>query len=372
MSLRIAICVNHFHPSVGGAETVAKTIADYIFKHHELSVLTRKLIGKKRDPRDFPYRVYEYQTGDLVGFEKRIHAIKPDVVLVYSDVFDFFRTLATKRQSYQIVLALCGANWLYSHRNYVNLLYRNIKNIKAVICHSARERDYKLCSVSSIKDKTLIIPNGVWLDEFDQNAKTRQDLAPDIADRRWLVNVSNFFPGKGQEHLIDIFSQMPEMDQIAYVQISSDIDFEIGKMLEERWRLATRKLKSKGMKVRLMKNIPREDVIGFLKQSNVFTFPSEKEVAPLVLLESMAAALPWVATNVGNAEDLKGGSCIRSVKDSRYHSIFNKRVELQFREAVLNMWNTPTIGTEGRQQIEKELTWNKILPQYLSSIEKDQ
>jgi len=166
-----------------------------------------------------------------------------------------------------------------------------------------------------------------------------------------------------------IFAQLPEIEQTAYIQISSDIDFDIGKMLEGKWKMAMRKLKDLGMKVKLMKNIPREDVVGFLKQSNVFTFPSEKEVAPLVLLESMGASLPWVATNVGNAEDLKGGLCIRSMKDSRYHSVFDKRVELQFREAVLKMWNTPSVGIEGRQQIETELTWDKILPQYLSLIE---
>lgn len=367
--LKVIVCVNHFHPSVGGAETVAKTIADYVSKHHEVSVFTRKLIGKNRNHQDFSYRVYEYRVGDSAGFENKIREIKPDVVLVYSDVFDFFRALATRRQPYQVILALCGANWLYSHRNCINIFYRNIKNIKNIVCHSTRERDYKLCSVEPIKDKTVIIPNGIWLDEFDSNTKTRQDLAPAIADKRWLVNVSNFFPGKGQEHLIDIFSQLPDLDQTAYIQIASDTDFNIGQLLEGRWSLVSRRLKKKGMKVKLMKNLPREDIIGFLKQSNVFTFSSEKEVAPLVLLESMAASLPWVATNVGNAEDLKGGICIRSVKDSRCHSVFDKRVELQFREAVLKMWNTPTVGIEGRQQIEKELTWDKILPQYLSLIE---
>lgn len=367
--MKLTVCVNHFYPSVGGAEIVAKTIADFISKHHEVSVFTRKLVGKKRDQRDFSYPVYEYRPGDLVGFEKKLRDVKPDVVFIYSDVFDFFRTLAMKRQPYQIILALCGANWLHTHRNYINMLYRNMKNIKAVVCHSTRERDYRICLTEFIKDKTVIIPNGIWLEEFDNNTMTRQDLAPEIADKRWLVNVSNFFPGKGQEHLPDIFSKMPELEQTVYVQISSDIDFNIGEMLEGRWKLEIRKLKSLGMKIKLMKNLPRENVIGFLKQSNVFTFPSEKEVAPLVLLESMAASLPWVATNVGNAEDLKGGACIRSVKDSRYHSVFDKRVELQFREAVLNMWNTPSVGAEGRQQIENELTWDTILPRYLSLIE---
>lgn len=366
--LKIVVCVNHFYPSVGGAEIVAKTIADYISKHHNVSVLTRKL-KKSRNQRDFSYPVYEYSPGDIIGFEKKIRSIKPDILFVYSDVFDFFRNLATKRQPYQVILALCGANWLHKHRNYINLMYRNVKNIKHFVCHSTRERDYKICSMDMIKDKTVIIPNGIWLDEFDKNNKTRHDLAPGIADKRWIVNVSNFFPGKGQEHLVDILSEFTEKDQIAYIQISCDVSFDIGKTLEDRWRLASRKLKSRGIRTKLMKNIPREDVIGFLKQSNVFAFPSEKEVAPLVLLESMAASLPWVATNVGNTEDLKGGICIRSIKDNRYHSVFNRHVKSNFREAILKMWNNPSIGEEGRRQVEEDLNWDKILPQYLSLIE---
>jgi glycosyltransferase involved in cell wall biosynthesis len=244
-----------------------------------------------------------------------------------------------------------------------------MKNIHAVILHSERERDYKLCTAPFFKEKAVIIPNGIWLDEFDNNHKTRQDLDPRIANKRWLVNVSNFFPGKGQEHLIKIFSQLPEMDQTAYIQICSDIDFDVGKTLEDKWKFRSRKLKEKGMTVSLKKNLPREDVIGFLKQSNVFTFSSEKEVAPLVLLEAMASSLPWVSINVGNAEDLSGGTCVHALKDSRFHSMFDKRVGIHFREAVVNMWNNNSIGAAGRQHIEKNLTWDKILPQYLSVIE---
>ncbi|KKL58883.1 hypothetical protein LCGC14_2220910, partial [marine sediment metagenome] len=270
MSLKVVVCVNHFHPSIGGAEIVAKTIADYLAKYHEVSVFTRKLIDKERDSRDFSYPVYGYRTGDIVGFEAKIRDIKPDVVFVYSDVFDFFRTLSTKRQPYQIILALCGANWLYSHRNYLNMLYRNMKNIKAVVCHSKRERDYKICSTEFIKDKTVIIPNGIYLDEFDKNTKTRQELAPEIADKRWLVNVSNFFPGKGQEHLVDIFSQLPEIEQTVYIQISSDIDFDIGQMLEGRWKLATRRLKSQGMKKEDVELIPQAfSVVPFIEDQYV-------------------------------------------------------------------------------------------------------
>jgi glycosyltransferase involved in cell wall biosynthesis len=366
--MKIVVAVNHYHPSVGGAELVAKTITEHLAKEHEVFVITRRL-AQKRDPRDYDYPVLEYRAPDIVGFEAQLKKINPDIVLIYSDVFDFFRQVTCRRQPYKLVLALCGANWLYSHRNHVNLLYRQANNIQALICHSKRERDYRLCNCDRLIEKTVIIPNGVWREEFDQNHLTRQDLAPDIVQKRWILNVSNFFPGKGQQHLVKVMESLPEPDQLAYIQVSSDIDFAIGKQLEGVWRSSIPKIKEKGIAVKLMKNIDREQVIGFFKQSNVFAFTSEKEVAPVVLLESMAASLPWIASNVGNAEDLQGGICFSSMKDSRYHSVFDRRAHHQLVQGIQELWNSPSYGEQGRKQIDDELCWEKILPQYSAVIE---
>lgn len=368
--MKIAIGVNHYDPSVGGAEIVVKTIAEFLAQYHEVFIFTRKLSKQKRDPRNFPFPIFEYRPGELPIVEKKVKSLGLDVFMIYSDVFDFFRPMAFQKHPFRLILALCGANWLYSQRNYIIKLYKSARNIQSIVLHSKKERDYKICSNNEeTLSKVDIIPNGIWLDEFDNNTLTREDLAPDIADKQWLLNVSNFFPGKGQEHLAKILTSLPELSELAYVQISNDIDFPIGKVLEGRWKLAVRDLKDKGVTVQLKKNLEREKVIGFLKQSNVFVFPSEKEVAPLVLLEAMGASLPWVSTNVGNAEDLKGGNCLQVVKDSRFHSVFNNRVRSAFSLGIRTALNNPGLGEEGRQQIEDELNWNKILPKYRALLE---
>jgi len=366
MSLKIAICVNHFPPNVGGAEKVTEAIAHFLSNYHKIAVFTRRT--KKRNLKKRPYKVVEYVQGDFSTFQKKLSDYKPNVVLVYSDVFDFFRQLSVQNNPFKLILALCGANWLYSHPNFVNIILRNMPNIHRVICHSTRERDYKLCSYQSISNKTVIIPNGIWLNEFDRESKTKKELNPGLSDKKWILNVSNFFPGKGQEHLIKILSGIPDKN-FAYLQIASDIDFSIGEILEHKWKKASMSLKKQGVEVRLLKNLPREDVIAYFKNSNVFAFTSEKEVAPLVLLEAMASSLPWVATNIGNAQDLEGGICIPSLKDSRFHSVFDKRTMRAFDNGIQNALNTPQLGESGRRQIERDLNWNKILPEYLNVLE---
>lgn len=369
MGLKIIICVNHFDPAVGGCEIVTKTIANHLSQDHEVFILTRRL--KNRDHRKFTdYKVLEYLVGDERTFAHHIQKTSPNLVFVYSDVFDFFRLIAFRQNPFRTILALCGANWLHSNRNYINMLNRNMGSIDALVCHSKYDRDFKLCSSGNFKDKTVVIPNGVSTSEFDKNNLTRQDLLPDLTSRRWVLCVSNFFPGKGQEHLVRILNNIETPEEVVYIQVSNDIDFAIGKQLEQKWKVLSRPLTKKGMAVKLMKNLPRDNVVGFFKNSNVFAFPTEKEVAPLVLLESMAAELPWVSTDVGNALGLKGGTCIRAAKNIRYHTVFDKRVSDLFLQGIYNNWSSQKEGESGRHQIVNELTWDKILPKYTELIEK--
>ncbi len=366
--MRLGIAVNHFHPSIGGCETVIKTIAEYLAEHHDVFILTRKIRG--RDHRDFEkYSVLEYTPGNVVAFDRTLIDLGLDVLMIYSDVFDFFRNVATRKNEFRLIIALCGANWLYTHRNYVKILYRHIPSISALICHSKYERDYRLCSTDRFSDKVQIIPNGVDLEEFDTNKISRKKLLPHLSDKKWILNVSNFFPGKGQEHMMDILLEMPDLEKICYIQVCNEIEFAIGAQLESRWKGLTSKVTKKGITVEFLQDLPREEVVGFFKQSNAFAFTSEKEVAPLVLLESMAASLPWVSTNVGNAEELEGGSCIKSVKNAKFHNVFDNRVNKLFAEGLSSVWNAPRIGKAGRKQVEERFTWEKILPQYLKLIE---
>lgn len=368
--MNVVFCVNHFHPLVGGAEHVVRTLAEYFAKDHNVFVVTRRVQYRSHKVFD-KYRVIEYSTGDVSGFLHKIGEINPDVVMCYSDVFDFFRHLVIMpRKKFRLIISLCGANWIYQtgNRNFANLFIRNIDNIYSVVCHSVYERDYSLCSNSKVLPKTVIIPNGISLEEFDNNHFTREELCSEISGKRWILNVSNFFPGKGQHHVVDVIENLPEPDMLVYIQISNDIDFPIGLRLESDWKKYV-KLKLPHIETKFFKNLPREQVIGFFKRSNLFLCGSEKEVAPLVLLESMASSLPWVSMNVGNAVELHGGKCIKAVKDRRFYCHFDERVKNLFIDSASHLLHNPDIGEKGDKQVRELFNWDKILPQYRKIVE---
>lgn len=361
---KIVICTNFLFPSIGGAEVVVHNIASHLAKEHEVFVLTRRIPGRKHANSD-KFKVVEYMPGDIQTFLGKIKSIEPNLIFIYSDVFDFFRPLLTK-SNYPLVIALCGANWLYSNHTYTKILYRNINRVARFICHSKFDRDYKLCSAAGIKEKTSIIPNGVDTTEFDTNNLTREELALIYKldpGKRWVLNVANFFPGKGQNHLIPIVQKLGK--DFEYIQVYNDIPFAIGKQLEQKWMFDLRKAKVPAVCV---KNAPREHVVGFFNRSNVLAFTSEKEVAPIVILEAMAAKLPWVAAEVGHVRGLKGGRFIPAIRNRQYHCLFDEGIYELFVQAILDAKNS--WGDNGRKQIQDELTWEKVLPQYSSLFEE--
>lgn len=369
--MKIVVCTNHFYPSVGGCEIVTKKLVDYLSTNHEVTVATRRMPGRKIS--EFPYRILEYAPEDYRDFVSKLTTIRPDVIFVYSDVFDFFRNIITRPLGGKLIIALCGANWLYKNRTFVNIFSRSIGNISSIICHSIYDRDYRLCTDPKVANKTHVIPNGVDIIEFDENKTAREELVAkygikkEVLNKRWILNVSNFFPGKGQEHLVDILGTHFTDNEYHYFQISSNIPFAVGTAIETNWQ---RLAKSRKIKTTLLKNIPRNDVVSFFNNSNVFAFTSEKEVAPIVLLESMAARLPWVAGDVGNVRGLKGGRFVATPKGRDYHSVFNEFSKSSFASYIRDVWKSPSIGNDGRLQIEQEMTWDIILPKYKLLIDQ--
>lgn len=368
MSLKILLCTNHFSPLTGGCEKVTSKIAEHLASRgYEVYVATRR--ERTRNASNYKnIKFLEYTLGDYRRFSIAVKSINPDVVFIYSDVFDFTRHIVAEFKC-RIILALCGANWLYGNKDYVRKISRST-NLTDIICHSKCDRDYKLCSVSDLNQKVSVIPNGVDLTEFDNNHLSRQDLMPEFVNHKWILNVSNFFPGKGQKYIPDIISRLPDKWNYLYIQVSTDIDYSIGLKLEDEWnKQCSLSFKEKtNVSVKHLKNITRKETIGFFKNSNVFMFTSEKEVAPLVLLESMAAELPWVAADVGNALELDGGKVAYAVKDHKYQSVFDDRVKKLLAQHTASLLARPN-GEAGRKQAES-LTWDKILPLYADLIEK--
>ena len=187
----------------------------------------------------------------------------------------------------------------------------NNKNRLNFITHSDGE-DYKWAVEKGFEP--TIIRNGISIEEFENNKINFREKYQ-IKEKYLVLNISNYFFGKGQEHFIDIAQAYSEKKDFVFVQISNTIKYPYDLRFLNRC-----KNKSKGLNVIFLRDIPREDVIAAFKGADVFLFTSKKEVAPIVILEARAASLPFVSLKVGDID--KGGIVINPQSyDSKGYAI---------------------------------------------------
>jgi len=359
---KIVIACNHdYTTSTGGCEIITKQIAENMVRMGHKCVI-------------FSRAKWTPTTENGVGivncgsnpnhFLKNLHNENADYLLVYSDYFCFWPIILAKSQEIKCkkILFPVGLNYTLSNPVMVQMLKSRASQFK-IVTHSEDYDDYLFLSKNNIP--VSVIPNGVDLKEIhQQNFSFRQKY--NIGDKKMFLCVSNFYPGKGQEFLPPILSELHKKYQdFIVVFISSTTEHMVLNRIRDRFSKGLSKCMFKS---KMLIDIPREDVIQSLFEADTFLFPSQKEVAPLVLLEAMATGLPWISLDVGNVKSLKGGMIINTPKDKNGNSVYTQQTNDYFIKSIetilLDKENGNYLGETGREKIKKELNWEVISKQY--------
>jgi glycosyltransferase involved in cell wall biosynthesis len=106
----------------------------------------------------------------------------------------------------------------------------------------------------------------------------------------------------------------------------------------------------------LHKSAKREEVVSALQEADLLLVTSFREASPLVLLESMAAGVPWVSFRVGGVEDNVGGMVVDS--------------ETEMIDASIKLLNDHSVALElgrcGRERVASKHDWEKIIDSHLA------
>lgn len=360
--MKIAICSNFSYPHTGGSEIVIHQISKRLVSRFNHEVRVYSLNAKGIVPCD---GVIYCQSGSFPSLLRSLQAFQPDHTFIYSDCFVHWDEFV--KHSHEVPgtksIAMVGMNHM---RGKIGSLRQFLakQDQFSVITHSACYEDYIGCTSRNIPVR--VISNGSDIDEFDKNTYDfRKEKG--ITAKHILLCVSNFFPGKGQEHLPLVYSQlMKKREDWLSIIICSTVDFRLANTLEKAVRSSMLKMK---IPCTIYKDIPREQVVGAFKQSSLFVFPSQKEVSPIVILESQTCKLPWLSLPVGNVRDLKGGLIVPSLARNPlgFAKVTNETIG-SFVEQIDRLLSDEAarilLGQEGRKQIEESYDWNKIVDEY--------
>ena len=360
--MKLAIAVNHSYPNIGGSETVVKQVSEGLTKKYGFECIVISTTTKKA----FEHNGVRYLScpNNHIAFYEQIKNC--DHLLIYSDLFVHWPRIIHEisRCPCPTTLAPVGMNGALKKSMIMGNLKRQHEKLR-FICHTKGYHDHRI--LEEMGANVHLIPNAIDLDEFDncEYVDVFQKYMID-KDKINVLNVSNFFPDKGQEIIPNALTGQGREFNITFLASSSNL--QISKQLKDR----TIKACGSYLDAKIFEDLPRKEVINFFKQADVFAFPSLIESFGIVPMEAMAGSTPWVAYPVGNMKNFRGGKLVEKGVTVNPNGRVNPGVSSPFRdklfEVSLDKELNRRLGEEGRKQVEEEYSLETVMPKYKEVI----
>ena len=330
--MRILHAVELYRPSTGGAQEVVRQISERLAAAgHDVTVATSKLPGCGSEVLDgvtverFDVAGNEVRgiTGEVERYRRFVIDGGFDVVMTYAAQQWTTDALLPVLEEIEAptVLAPCGFSGLRdpAYAAYFERLRGLLGRFDALVFHSDSYQDAVFAREAGVGNVHLI-PNGADEREFGRlpvrGAFREQWGIPPEAPL--VLTVGGHTGLKGHEQAMRAFGACGEASGGTLAILANE---PTGPGCGKRCRLsaAARNLIRRDRRI-LVADPPRESVVEAFADADLFLFCSMVECSPLVLFEAMAAGLPFVSLDVGNAGEVAqwggGGVVVSSERDS--------------------------------------------------------
>jgi glycosyltransferase involved in cell wall biosynthesis len=199
-----------------------------------------------------------------------------------------------------------------------------------------------------------VAPFDPWMPEETMAFRRREGIP---ADALVALCVSNFYPYKGHEELVDAAARIvPAFPNIIFLLVGRDS----GTMEATKERVRERGIEGS---VRFVGS--RTDVPDLLRASDLFVHPSREEGFSNAILEAMAAGLPVVACDVGGNPE--------AVVDGETGRLVPSRNAAAFASAVTELLTDPkkrkAMGEAGRLRAVERFSLDRMVGEMESLYE---
>ncbi len=170
--------------------------------------------------------------------------------------------------------------------------------------------DHSLAKI--IKPKSIrIIPNSANLQEVRSSMGTFRDKHG-INKGPLVLCIANYSLRKNQELAIKAFCEacVAGSTLVCIGSESNEYYYRLKGLLDETYLK-----KEKKIKVMLLSNIPRSEILSAYVDSDIVLLTAKAETQPIVLIESMAYGKPWIATVSGCISTMEGGIPVNSMEE---------------------------------------------------------
>jgi len=293
----------------GGVEARTFFIAKYLAKKHTVHVITSRLTGSKRREKLFGFTVYRvgqessYATGNISIFllPKKISffysAVKKasDLDLDIVDGCDFIGHLISKLISFKKQIPTVFwypdvfiGQWVKTSGIFAGFGGYILEKINLSLSPNrfiaiSTQTQNKLIKNNIPQEKISVIPCGVDLNEFNSKFKKKNE-------KIHILTIGRLVWYKRIQDLIFAYALINKTRKKLNLTI-------IGRG-PQRNKLDELIKNLKLSRVKILKNLKRDELINVLQNSTVFCLPSEIEGFGISVIEAAAAHVPYVVSDI--------------------------------------------------------------------------
>lgn len=365
--MRILLTAHRFWPSVGGTEEVVERLAEaYARAGHATTVFTSDEPGRPAEETRNGYAIRRFTLRRRGRFRfpppeyrEAVLSGQWDVVHLHGQRVwstDYLYRHLPKAKAPVVFTAHGFYQWhmerlpLLDDSYYRWLLPRSLRHAAAATVLTSPERD-ELRAWGVPDAKLRLVPDGFDAAEFHALPRgfRARHAFPD--HEPLLLYVGGFYRNKRVDRLVQVAAETG-----AHLAV-------VGKEHHPKHGLADCQALAErtGAKVKFLGKLPREDVLAAYAESDLFVLGSDFEGFGLVLLEAMAAGLPFVATRAGAAPDLAAHGAGLSVEPDR--------LAAETRALLADPARRKAMGEAGRKAVAA-YEWGPIARQYLRLYEE--
>lgn len=381
-ALKIAHCVECYFPAKGGMPEVVRQLSERMAANgHDVTVFTSHHPDRTSDAikgvRIKSYAVIGNEVngivGDTSGYINDLRSGEFDVIVCfaaqqwsYDAIADELPNIPGKK-----VFVPTGFSHFFNpgYVEYFEQLKRRIKYFDANVFLSNDYADINFARANNAHG-ICIIPNGAAEEEFERDVTNSIREKLNISqDAQLVLHVGSYTGIKGHREAIELFIRA-KTDNAVLLLVG-----EKNKILNKYFHSHPSYFKLNLLRILkrkriLFEELSREETVAAFKSANLFLFPSNVECSPIVLFESMAAGIPFLASAAGNTAEIiewsNGGWLLPCARRT------NGWVDVKLDEAVpvLEQILQDKIalreaGKNGHAAWKLRFTWSLITREYL-------
>lgn len=336
--MKIVFTVNTYAPLKDGVQAVTQYHAEGLAQRgHEVVVITgrptdtkeREVLGGVEIIRVPVYTEHTIHRGDKQAYQALVktQCENADVLInvctqiVFTDwVLPILPQISCKK-----VLYMHGMFEFKWHKNnidsikhivsklinsirwgtYYKMVPKYMKQYDQIIHLHESDDAYCYCQKKGL-DKCLVLENAAEDCFFDEKIEK--------AAKPYMICISNYTPIKNQEFVLKAFYESGLIEESLVFMGSSETPY-LNELIALQKQLESRYGKKK---VAFLHDVPRNQVVHYLKGAKLFVTGSRWEAFPIVIIESMAAGVPFICTDVGCVKYLPGGIIVKKEKEMAY------------------------------------------------------